>query len=223
MAHPLHDTETWVFDLDNTLYEPHSHLFDQIDARMGAFIAELLDVDLTEARRVQKDYFFTYGTTLSGLIRHHDIDPHTFLEFVHDIDLGVINPNEVLSRALAALPGRKLIYTNGSAEHARRVLARLEVTDHFEAVYDSAAAGFVPKPDTQAFHRMMGEYGIEPAKAVMVEDLARNLEPAYRAGMTTVWCPTESEWSSRGADTAYIDYIVDDLPDWLLGVATARD
>lgn len=219
MTHPLHHTESWVFDLDNTLYEAHTALFDQIDERMGIFIADALGVDREEAYRVQKEYFFTYGTTMSGLIRHHDIDPHTFMEFVHDIDLGVIKPNEVLGTALGALPGRKLVYTNGSAEHARRVLARLQITDHFEAIYDAASADFVPKPDADAFDRMIRQHKIVPQKAVMVEDLARNLEPAFEAGMTTVWVPTTSEWSSKGADSAYIDYVVDDLSNWLLGVA----
>jgi putative hydrolase of the HAD superfamily len=217
--HPLHDTCTWVFDLDNTLYAPHHALFDQIDVRMGEYIANLLNLDMVEAKRVQKDYFFTYGTTLNGLIHHHDIDPHTFLEYVHDIDLGAIPADEVLHKALELLPGDKLVYTNGSAEHARRVLAKLEITDHFMGIYDVAAADFVPKPERSAYEVMITQYGLDASRCVMVEDMARNLEPAFELGMKTVWCPTESEWSGKGADSRYIDYVVDDLPDWLLGVA----
>jgi putative hydrolase of the HAD superfamily len=221
--HPLYHTKTWVFDLDNTLYAPHSDLFGQIDVRMGAFISDLLDVDLVEARRVQKDYFFTYGTTLSGLIRHHNINPHTFMEYVHDIDLGVISADEVLDKALEVLPGDKLVYTNGSADHARRVLAKLEIEDRFTGIYDTAAADFIPKPDPGAFGDMIAHFKLDPARAVMVEDMARNLEPAFDAGMKTIWCPTDSEWSGKGADSRYIDYVVDDLPDWLLGVAMSGD
>jgi putative hydrolase of the HAD superfamily len=217
--HPLHDTCTWVFDLDNTLYAPHHALFDQIDVRMGEYIANLLNLDMVEAKRVQKDYFFTYGTTLNGLIHHHDIDPHTFLEYVHDIDLGAIPADDVLHKALELLPGDKLVYTNGSAEHARRVLAKLEITDHFMGIYDVAAADFVPKPERSAYEVMITQYELDASSCVMVEDMARNLEPAFELGMKTVWCPTESEWSGKGADSSYIDYVVDDLPDWLLGVA----
>ena len=220
--HPLYHTKTWVFDLDNTLYAPHHALFDQIDVRMGEFISNLLNVDLVEAKRVQKDYFFTYGTTLSGLIRHHDIDPTTFMEYVHDIDLGAIPADEVLHRALEALPGEKLVYTNGSAEHARRVLAQLEISDHFIGIYDAASSDYIAKPDMGAFKAMMAHFNLDATTAVMVEDMACNLEPAFDLGMKTIWCPTESEWSGRGADSRYIDYVVDDLPDWLLGVAMSR-
>jgi putative hydrolase of the HAD superfamily len=219
MTHPLFHARTWIFDLDNTLYPAACDLFAQIDVRMGAYIAELLSVDLTEARRVQKDYFMKYGTTLAGLMRHHEVDPHHYLDYVHDIDVSVVMPDERMARALAVLPGRKIVYTNGSAGHARRVMERLGVTHLFEGVFDVLASDFVPKPDPGAFGALIEAYAIDPGGAVMVEDLAKNLIPAHELGITTVWVPTGSEWSRAGADRSFIDYVAEDVSGWLAEVA----
>lgn len=215
MPKRLLKAQTWVFDLDNCLYPADQRLFDQIDARMGAFIGDLFGVDKVEARRIQKDYFHEFGTTLAGLMHHHDIDPHGYLEFVHDIDLSAIARNERMAGALAKIPGRKIIYTNGSFDHAARVLARIGITDHFEAVHDVHASDFIPKPERAAMDAMIARYEIDPKSAVMVEDIARNLTPASRAGMATVWVRTASEWSSRDADPDHIDHETDDLTAWL--------
>ena len=133
---------TWVFDLDNTLYPPHCNLFAQVDQRMTAFIAELLDLDRVEARALQKDYYRTYGTTLHGLMTVHNVDPHTFLDYVHNIDHSPIEPDPALGSVLAELPGRKLIYTNGSVAHAEAVIERLGIAHHFEETFDIVAAEF---------------------------------------------------------------------------------
>lgn len=219
MAHPLHGAGTWIFDLDNTLYPAACDLFAQIDVKMGAYISNLLSVDLIEARRVQKDYFMQYGTTLAGLMRHHHIDPHDYLDYVHDIDVSVVMPDERMARALEVLPGRKIVYTNGSAGHAARVMERLGVTHLFEGVFDVLASDFIPKPDPGAFGALVEAYAIDPGDAVMVEDLAKNLIPAKDLGITTVWVPTGSEWSRAGADGGFIDYVADDLSAWLADVA----
>lgn len=207
--------KTWVFDLDNCLYPAECNLFAQIDVRMGAFISDLLGVDKDEARRIQKDYFHDYGTTLTGLIRHHGIEPDDYLEYVHEIDLSPVPKNPDLSASLAKLPGRKIIYTNGSLDHARRVLARIGIGEHFEAIHDVHAADYIPKPERAAMDALITQYEIEPGRAVMVEDLARNLTPASQAGMATVWVRTASEWSSRDADPDHIDHETDDLTAWL--------
>jgi putative hydrolase of the HAD superfamily len=219
MAHPLFGKATWIFDLDNTLYPAACDLFAQIDVKMGAYISELLSVDLTEARRVQKDYFMQYGTTLAGLMRHHQVDPHDYLDYVHDIDVSVVMPDERMALALERLPGRKIVYTNGSAGHASRVMERLGITHLFEGVFDVLASDFIPKPDPGAFGALVEAYAIDPDEAVMVEDLAKNLIPAKDLGITTVWVPTSSEWSRAGADGGFIDYVAEDLSAWLADVA----
>jgi len=211
----LREAETWVFDLDNTLYCASSNLFAQISRRMTGFIADFLDVDDAEAYRVQKKYFREYGTTLRGLMQRHDIDPHHFMDHVHDIDLGIIDPDPALDAALAALGGRKIIFTNGSTDHANRVIKRLGVARHFEGVFDIADADFIPKPEPDVYKQLIERHKIDPKRSVMVEDMARNLKPAADLGMTTVWVRTETDWGREGSDGDYIDHTLDNLSDWL--------
>ena len=223
MAKHLLKAETWIFDLDNCLYPVSANLFDQIDKRMGAFIAELFGIGAQEAWRIQKDYFHAFGTTLAGLMHHHDVDPHAYLDYVHDIDLSPIERNERMDAALAKIPGRKIIYTNADAAHADRVLKRIGIEAHFEAVHDVHAADYVPKPRPEAYTAMLVRHGIEPARAVMVEDLARNLSPAAEAGLTTVWVRTGSEWSGREANPDHIHHTTDDLTAWLEALTANAD
>ncbi len=207
--------ETWVFDLDNTIYPARFNLFDQVDARIGAFIANLLDLDPVAARRIQKQYFRDHGTTLSGLMQNHDVDPHEFLDFVHDIDVACIPPDPLLNQNLQRLPGRKVIYTNGSTGHAENVLDRLGIARHFDGIFDIEAADYVPKPEAAAYRNLIERFRIEPHKAVMVEDLARNLAPAAALGMTTVWVRTDNAWAADGSSQDYIHHVIDDVADWI--------
>ncbi len=179
--------ETWVFDLDNTLYAADAGIFEQVDRRMSAFIAEALGVPRDEAYRLQKLYYREHGTTLSGLTEIHGIEPKDFLDYVHDIDVSIIDPDHRLDAAIARLPGRKVIYTNGTVQHAENVLDRLGVRPHFESIFDIVAANYIPKPRHSAYRHIMTEGGIDPSRAVMFEDIARNLEAAHALGMTTVW------------------------------------
>ena len=216
----LTDIGCWVFDLDNTLYPASSDLFAQVDRRMGLFIAETFGLSGEDARALQKRYFREHGTTLNGLMRVDGIDPQAFLDFVHDIDIGVLQPAGVLDAALGALPGRKVIYTNGSEAHARRVLDRLRIADHFDGVVDIVASDYDPKPSATAFARMLERFAVVPHRAAMVEDMARNLRPARDAGLVTVWIRGAADWAMP-ADADSIDHVVDDLPDWLARVAAA--
>lgn len=219
----LHRAAAWVFDLDNTLYPARCNLFDQVDRRMGQFISETLGVPSEEARALQKRYFHDYGTTLSGLMDRHGVDPHAFLDYVHDIDYAPIAPDARLDAALAGLGGRKLVFTNGTVAHAESVLTRLGVRRHFEAVFDIAAADFVPKPRPDPYRKLVAEHGIAPESAVMVEDIARNLEEPAAMGMRTVWVRSGHAWSGPDAAAAespapHIHHTTEDLGAFLHAV-----
>ncbi len=214
MLPALSHVDTWIFDLDNTLYPARANLFALIDARMTAFVADLLKVDRTEAFRVQKEYFLGHGTTLAGLMAHHDVDPHAFLSYVHDIEMDVLEENAPLAAHLACLPGRKLVFTNGDKPYALKVLDRLGLGASFEAVHDIIAMDLAPKPSASAYAGLCAAYDIDPARALFVEDMARNLKPAKAIGMTTVWVDNGSE-QHHDADRDYVDYRTDDLTHWL--------
>ena len=179
-------TQVWIFDLDNTLYPADCNLFAQVDHRMGEFIAKYIGVPYEQARHLQKSYYRQFGTTLSGLMRVHKMDPAPFLDYVHDIDLSVLEPAPELAAAIEKLPGRKLIFTNGSREHARRVASRLGVLHLFEDIADIAACGYVPKPERAAFEGMIARHGVAAGAAAMFEDMPHNLEAPHTLGMTTV-------------------------------------
>ena len=217
MPHALAHIDTWIFDLDNTLYPASCNLFAQIDAHMGSFIGEMLDVGPEEAHRIQKGFFHAHGTTLRGLMNEHGVDPHDFLARVHDIDVSVVEHDAALVDAMQRLPGRKIVFTNADLPYAKRVLERLGLEDSFEAIHDVHAMDYRPKPDAHAYDRLCAQHGIDPTRALFVEDMARNLPPAKAIGMTTVWIDNGSE---QGPEVAgdYIDYRIGDLGAWLSGV-----
>jgi putative hydrolase of the HAD superfamily len=215
-------TQVWIFDLDNTLYPASCRLFDQIDVRMGTFIAELLGVDRAAAKAVQKDFFYRYGTTLRGLMLEHGVAPDAFLDYVHDIDHSPIPADGPLAKALETLPGRKLIFTNGTVAHAEKVLARLGVGGHFTGIFDIVHSDFIPKPQLEPYEKFVAVHAIEPQRAAMFEDIARNLEIPHRLGMTTVLvtCPDNADGNllnARGGSAAldHVDHVTDDLSGFL--------
>jgi putative hydrolase of the HAD superfamily len=219
---PLRHVDCWIFDLDNCLYPASADLFALIDVRMGEFIQQLLGCDYEEARRIQKSYFHRHGTTLAGLMARHGTDPHEFLGFVHDIDLARIVADPRVVGALDRLPGRKFVFTNGDEAYARRVLGRLGLANAFDGLHDIHAMRYVPKPDPRAYREMCDRHRIDPERALFVDDMARNLEPAKSLGMITVWIDNGSEQANRAADPAFIDYHVADIGDWLTDI-TARE
>jgi putative hydrolase of the HAD superfamily len=211
----------WVFDLDNTLYPAEANLFAQMDVRMGNYVARVMGIGPEEARRVQKQYFMAHGTTLAGLMVEHDIDPHDYLAFVHDIPLDRIGPDPALASRIKALPGRKLIFTNADEPYARRVLEKRGLNDCFEAIFDIHDAHYAPKPDISAYHDFCATHDVDPAQAVMFEDMARNLRPAKQLGMATVWINNGSEHGAAGACPSFIDEETHDLGHWLAQLAGA--
>ena len=211
----LRHIDAWIFDLDNSLYPASANLFELIDVRMGQFIQQLVGCDPVEARRVQKGYFRDHGTTLAGLMKAHGTDPREFLDFVHDIDLARIAADPRLVAAMDRLPGRKFVFTNGDDSYARRVLAKLGLANAFDGLHDIHAMNYVPKPHPDSYRALCDRWAIDPTRAVMVEDMARNLHPAKQLGMTTVWIDNGSEQASHEADPAFIDYRIADIGDWL--------
>ena len=205
----------WIFDLDNCLYPASAGLFDLIDQRMGGYIERLLSCDPVEARRVQKSHFHEHGTTLAGLMAEHGVDPHEFLGDVHDIPLDRIVPDERLAAGLTQLPGRKFIFTNGDEPYARRVLAAIGVDGHFDGLHDIHASELKPKPDPHGYALLCQSFAIDPAHALMVEDMAGNLRSAKALGMTTVWVDNGSERGAHCADPAFIDQTIADVGEWL--------
>lgn len=215
MLPALAHVRNWIFDLDNTLYPASADLFGLIDARMTEYVQRLLGLDWDAARKLQKDYFHEHGTTLSGLMAEHGVDPHEFLDYVHDIEMDVLEEDRRLVEAIARLPGRKLIFTNGDAPYARRVLERIGLSESFEAIHDIHACAYEPKPLPRAYERMAQAFDIAPAESLFVEDMARNLKPAKAIGMTTVWVNNGSEQGRGDDDRAYVDFEVADLGAWL--------
>lgn len=228
MAQPLpirpEAVETWVFDLDNTLYPASCNLFDQIDRRIHDFIRTLLGLDPDAAHSLKRHYFLEYGSSMRGLMIHHGLDPVGFLAYVHDIDLSPVPPSPALDRALARLPGRKVIFTNGSTAHADRVLGRLGITEHFTAIFDIVAADYLPKPAPATYRALVERTGIDPTRAVFVEDLTRNLAPAAALGMTTVWVSggEAADDAPDPAEADHVHHVAEDLVVWLEHLTAER-
>jgi len=216
----LGEIETWIFDLDNTLYPASCRLFDQIHANMTRFIAERLDLSPEAALVLQKTYFREHGTTLRGLMTVDRIDPDDFLAYVHEIDLSCVPPDPVLVAALAALPGRKLVHTNGSVRHAERLLAHLGIAGSFCGIVDIAAAGYEPKPALAGYYELLRRHRVTPAVAIMFEDMAKNLVPAAALGMTTAWIRGGADWAAAGSEGGHIHHVVDDLGGFLWAAAS---
>jgi putative hydrolase of the HAD superfamily len=221
--------ETWVFDLDNTLYPHHLNLWQQVDDRIRDYIASFLKIPREEAFKVQKDYYKRYGTTMRGLMTEHGMAPDDYLEFVHQIDHSPLEPNATLGLAIERLPGRKLILTNGTRRHADAVLARLELGTHFEDVFDIIAAELEPKPSALTYDRFLKMHNVDAGKAAMFEDLARNLSVPHGLGMTTVLVVPEHTrevfregWELEGRDAAHVDHVTDDLAGFLEAIINVR-
>ena len=222
--------DSWVFDLDNTLYPASSDLWPKIDARITLFLMHYFGIDGLSARALQKYYYHTYGTTLRGLMQEQDLASAAFLDFVHDIDRSSLLPHPALAEAIAALPGRKLILTNGSRDHALRTVEALGLDKTFEDVFDVVAADFVPKPDPGTYQRFFDKHGIDPARAAMFEDLAKNLVvPAARGMATILVMPPPNTMDHRDAAEitseiipAHIDFVTSDLAGFLRAILSAR-
>ena len=221
-ARGFEHTKTWVFDLDNTLYPAECDLFAQVDRRMGEYIASFLGVPYPYARHLQKSYYRQFGTTLAGLMRVHKMDPKPFLDYVHDIDLTPVCASPELAISIGKLPGRKLIFTNGSRGHAERIAGKLGVLHLFDDIYDIVACDYVPKPHAPAYAGFVKALGVAPESAAMFEDMPHNLEQPHVLGMTTVLVhssymdhPIQQKIRGWTKAPAHVHHMTEDLPGFL--------
>ena len=208
----------WIFDLDNTLYSGKTKVFEQVDKKMSKYISNKLNVTIEEAKKIQKNYFHEYNTTLNGMIKNHKINADEFLEFVHDIDIDFLKKDLKLNEELKKLDGKKIVFTNAATNYALKVLEQLGIRHHFDGVFDIADADFVPKPEPAVYDMVINHFGINPRSAVMVEDIVRNLRPAADRGMKTVWVMTDRPWALADAETSKPDFTTTDLSAWLAEV-----
>ena len=221
----FHHVDTWVFDLDNTLYPHHVNLWQQVDARINEFVSAWLKVPAGEARRIQKDYYRRYGTTMRGMMTEHGVHADDYLAYVHQIDHSPLEPNPTMGAAIAKLPGRKLILTNGSVDHVDKVLERLGLSSHFDAVFDIIAADLEPKPAPQTYRKFLDLHRVDPTRSAMFEDLARNLLVPHQLGMTTILVVPDGtrevvreDWELEGRNASHVDHVTDDLTGFLEGL-----
>ena len=211
----LLDIKFWIFDLDNTLYSGQTKVFSEVDKKMSAFIAKKMSVDLVKAKEIQKKYFYEYGTTLSGLMKQDGIDPHDFLEFVHDIDISWLPKDEILREELIKIKEKKYIFTNGSHAHVENVTKQLGINDLFDGAFDIVDSNFVPKPHADPYKKILKKFNIDPTKSILIEDIAHNLEQAKNLGMKTCWLENDESFAKKDANKPYIDYKIKSLPSFL--------
>lgn len=209
----------WIFDLDNTIYPAESGLFPQVSERMTSYLQSSFNISRDAAFAMRKDLFERFGTTGRGLMEDHDMDPHDFLSYVHDIDLSEVKYDADLDRTLGELPGRKVIFTNGTTDHAARILDAYRIHHHFDYCYDIFKAEHRPKPDPVIYDHMLAETGLDPKSAVMIEDMAVNLGPAHDRGITTIWLDHDLDWTKSGMTATHIDYIARDLKTFFSALA----
>ena len=205
----------WIFDLDNTLYSGDTKVFDQVDKKMSKFISDKLKVSIEEAKKIQKNYFHEYNTTLNGMIKNHKIDADEFLEFVHDVNLDFLKADKPLEQEITNLNGKKFIFTNGSKAHAANVTKRIGIEKLFDGVFDIVESDFIPKPSIEPYKKIIEKYKIEPQYSIFIEDIARNLKPAHELGMKTVWIKNDEPWAAKFSDSDFINYKTDNLAKFL--------
>jgi putative hydrolase of the HAD superfamily len=212
----------WIFDLDNTLYSGQTKVFEQVDKKMSKYISEKLNVNIEKAKKIQKNYFYEYNTTLNGMIKNHKINADEFLEFVHDIDIDFLKKDFKLSKEIKKLDGKKIIFTNGSRKHAINVTTKIGIYQLFDDIFDIVDCDFIPKPSIEPYKKLIEKHKIDPKLCVFVEDIARNLKPAYEMGMKTIWIENEEPWAKKYSDSKFINYRTNNLAEFLKKINIAK-
>ena len=211
---------TWIFDLDNTLYSADSGIFQQVHELMGKFVSSHLKIDINEAKQLQKKYYKQHGTTLKGMMDNHGVDPDDFLAAVHNLDYSIVNPNFKLNEELKKLSGRKIIYTNANMQHAIDVLDRIELSGFFDEIYDIKMANYIPKPEIAPYEQLIKQFDINAKSSAMFDDIAKNLVPAKKVGFTSVWIDAGYENFSDDiqASKNYLDHKTTNITNFLENV-----
>lgn len=204
---------TWLFDLDNTLYNAEQHVFVKMSERMAGFITERLNISREESDLLRKYYWKKYGTTLRGLMEEHHIDAHEFLHHSHDFDISPVPQCPVTQEQLAHLTGQKIIFTSAPRHFAERMVKHLGIEQHFDALFTIEDALFLPKPHLDTYHVILQKYNLDPTRACMFEDMAENLKPAADLGMTTVWCHGAHQDAAEQHD--HVHHKTESLAAWL--------
>ena len=209
--------DTWVFDLDNTLYSAESGIFQQVHELMGKFVSNKLKIDLDSAKKLQSKYFIKHGTTLKGLMDNHGVEPDEFLDYVHKLDYSIIHPNNDLNKEISKLQGRKIIYTNANRQHVNEILLRLDLTNIFDEIFDIKMANYIPKPEINAYKDFIKRFNINPKTTIMFEDIAKNLVPAKNVGFKSVWIDLGIENISDDIKNSkrFLDFETKDLSKFL--------
>ena len=211
----LQSVKYWIFDLDNTLYSGKTKVFEQVDKKMSKYISEKLNISIIEAKKIQKNYFHEYNTTLNGMIKNHKIDANEFLEFVHDVDIDFLKKDLKLANELKKLVGKKIIFTNGSKKHAINVTQKIGIDQYFDDIFDIVDCAFVPKPSIEPYKKLVEKHKIVPKLCVFIEDIARNLKPAYEMGMKTVWIENDEPWAKEFSNSNFVNYKTNNLSEFL--------
>ena len=219
---PFNSIKCWIFDLDNTLYSGKTKVFEQVDKRMSKYISDKLNISVEEAKKIQKNYFYEYNTTLNGMIKNHKINPDEFLDFVHDINIDFLQKDPALAKEIENLNGKKIIFTNGSRKHAINVTKQLGIDQLFDDIFDIVDAEFIPKPSLEPYKKLVKKHKIDPKLCVLVEDIARNLKPAYEMGMKTVWIENDEPWASKFSDSEFVNYRTNNLSEFLKKINLAN-
>ena len=201
----------WIFDLDNTLYSGETKVFEQVDKKMSKYISDKLNISIDEAKKIQKNYFHKYNTTLNGMIKNHKINPNEFLESVHDINIDFLQKDLELAKEMEKLEGKKIIFTNGSKKHAINVTRRIGINQYFDDIFDIVDSDFIPKPAIEPYKKLVEKHKIDPKLCALVEDIARNLKPAYEMGMKTIWIENDEPWAKEFSDNNFINYKTNNL------------
>ena len=201
----------WIFDLDNTLYSEKTKVFEQVEKKMSKYVSDKLNVSIDEDKKIQINYFHKYNTTLNGMIKNHKINPEEFLESVHDINIDFLQKDLELAKEMEKLEGKKIIFTNGSKKHAINVTKRIGINQYFDDIFDIVDSDFIPKPAIEPYKKLVEKHKIDPKLCALVEDIARNLKPAYEMGMKTIWIENDEPWAKEFSDSNFINYKTNNL------------
>ena len=213
MSSLVNKIDTWIFDLDNTLYSADSGIFQQVHQLMGKFIQEFLNIDLQKAKEIQKKYYKEHGTTLRGLMDNYGVDPDHFLEEVHKLDYSIVSSNDKLNEELKKLKGKKIIYTNANMTHTLNVLERIKLSNFFDEIFDIKMANYIPKPEIKPYEQIIKDFDLNPSTSAMFDDIAKNLVPAKKVGFTSIWIDAGYENFSDDIKSSnkYLDFETNDL------------